>query len=77
MHLKWKNTCAGIGVIQPTCAPWHMDETFVKIRCKWVYLRRAVDCYDRTIDFYLSPCLNTKAAQRFLKKMLSNLRDGE
>jgi hypothetical protein len=31
---------------------WHLDETFVRIAVKWMYLFRAVDCQGQTVDFY-------------------------
>jgi IS6 family transposase len=33
---------------------WHDDETYIKVRARWVYLYRAVDDQRQTIDFYLS-----------------------
>ncbi len=38
---------------------------------------RAVDKHGNTIDFYLSPTRNAKAAKRFLGKALSGLKDWE
>jgi len=49
----------------------------VKVSGKWVYLYRAVDKTGRTIDFYLSPTRNAKAAKRFLGKALHGLKDWE
>ncbi|QKJ05419.1 DDE-type integrase/transposase/recombinase [Yersinia mollaretii ATCC 43969] len=54
-----------------------MDETYVKIGGKWVYLYWAVDSHGRTIDFYISSRRNTQSAYRFLKKILGHLRDWE
>lgn len=56
---------------------WRVDETYVKVRGKWVYLYRAVGKYGDTIDFYLSATRNTKAAKRFLGKALKGLKDWE
>ena len=56
---------------------WRVDETFIKVRGKWAYLYRAVDKHGNTIDFFLSPTRNAKAAKRFLGKALSGLRDWE
>ncbi|OAT14971.1 transposase [Buttiauxella gaviniae ATCC 51604] len=41
---------------------WHLDETYIKVNGKWAYLYRAVDSRGCTIDFYLSPRRNSKAA---------------
>ena len=49
-----------------------MDETFVCIAGKWMYLFRAVDSYGQTVDFYLSETRDREAAKLFLKKALAN-----
>ncbi len=54
--------------------PWHMDETYVKVNGRWAYLYRAVDSRGRTVDFYLSSRRNSKAASRFLGKILNNVK---
>ncbi len=56
---------------------WRVDETYVKVKGKWVYLYRAVDKNGDTIDFYLSPTRNAKAAKRFLGKALRGLKEWE
>jgi transposase, IS6 family len=56
---------------------WRVDETYVKVKGKWVYLYRAVDKRGDTIDFYLSLTRNAKAAKRFLGKALAGLKDWE
>lgn len=56
---------------------WRLDETYIKVRGKWTYLYRAVDKHGDTIDFYLSPTRNAKAAKRFLGKALKGLKDWE
>jgi IS6 family transposase len=33
---------------------WHVDETYVKVAGRWVYLYRAVDQYGQVIDVYAS-----------------------
>lgn len=41
---------------------------------KWAYLYRAVDSRGHTIEFYLSPRRNTKAAYRFLRKIFNRVK---
>ncbi len=50
---------------------WRIDETYVKVKKKWMYLYRAVDSSGQSIDFYFSRTPNTKAAKRFLSKMMN------
>jgi transposase-like protein len=54
-----------------------VDETYIKVRGAWAYLYRALDKQGNTIDFYLSPTRNTKAAKRFLGRALKGLRVGD
>ena len=49
----------------------------MKVRGKWTYLYRALDKHGNTIDFYISPTRNAKAAKRFLGKALNGLKDWE
>lgn len=56
---------------------WRVDETYVKVKGKWVYLYRAVDSEGNTIDFYLSQTRNAKAAKRFLGKALNHMKEWE
>ena len=51
---------------------WHMDETFVRIAGRWLYLFRAVDSSGQTVDFYLSETRDREAAKCFLKRALTN-----
>src|ERR1051325_4190870 len=51
---------------------WHMDETFIRIAGKWMYLFRAVDSRGQTVDFYLSQTRDREAAKLFLKRALAN-----
>jgi transposase-like protein len=47
----------------------------VKVRGQWTHLYRALDKLGNTMDFYLSPTRNAKAAKRFLGKALNGLKD--
>jgi len=49
---------------------WRVDETYVKVRGKWMYLYRAVDSTDQTLDFLLNQTRSTRAAKRFFRKFL-------
>ena len=49
---------------------WRMDETYIKVRGRWVYLYRAVDKYGKTIDFLLTEKRDMKAAKGFLTKAI-------
>ena len=56
--------------LRPTGYSWKVDETYVKVKGRWMYLYRAVDKEGTTIDFYLSVHRDQLAAARFLKKAL-------
>jgi transposase-like protein len=47
---------------------WHVDETYVKVAGRWVYLYRAVDQYGQVIDVYASTRRDTEAARRFFQR---------
>ena len=49
---------------------WHMDETYIKVRGRWMYLYRAVDSNRDTVEFWFSEKRNLAAAKRFLRKAL-------
>src|SRR6201981_4079596 len=40
--------------LKPTNDSWRVDETYIRVKGKWVYLYRAVDSTGATIDFLLS-----------------------
>jgi putative transposase len=49
---------------------WHMDETDIKVRGRWLYLYGAVDSDGDTVEFWLSERRNLPAAKRFLRMVL-------
>src|SRR5262245_9969690 len=55
---------------RPVGTSWRVDETYIKIKGKWVYLYRGVDKAGWTIDFYLSARRDIAAAKRFLQQAI-------
>ena len=51
-----------------------MDETYIKVRGRWVYLYRAVDKAGRTVDFFLSRNRDVNAAKAFLRSAMKHAR---
>ena len=49
---------------------WRVDETYVRVKGRWMYLYRAVDSRGQTIDFLLSARRDAEAAKRFFRKAL-------
>ena len=56
--------------LRSTDHSWRVDETYIRVKGKWVYLYRAVDSSGATIDFLLSAKRDAEAAERFLAKAL-------
>src|SRR3954462_5315699 len=46
---------------------WYMDETYLKVSGRWVYLYRAIDKQGQLIDSMLSAKRDMAAAQRFFR----------
>jgi transposase-like protein len=56
--------------LKPTNDSWRVDETYVKVKGRWMYLYRAVDSTGQTLDFLLNATRCTRAAKRFFRKVL-------
>lgn len=57
---------------KPVCKSWRMDETYILVNGKWVYLYRAVDKEGNTIDFMLSEKRDCLAVLKFFKKAIGS-----
>jgi transposase-like protein len=55
---------------RPVTSRWHMDETYIIVRGRWMYLYRAIDSNGDTVEFYFSGRRNLTAAKQFLRKAL-------
>ena len=55
-----------------TGTSWRMDETYIRVNGKWVYLYRAVDKEGNTIDFMLSETRDRPAVLKFFKKAIDS-----
>ena len=49
---------------------WHVDETYIKVRGRWMYLDRAIDSNGDTVEFWSSEQRTLTAAKRFLRMAL-------
>ncbi|PHR89706.1 MAG: IS6 family transposase [Blastopirellula sp.] len=54
----------------PTVGAWRMDETYIKVKGKWMYLYRAIDKYGKTLDFMLSRRRDETAARLFFRRAI-------
>jgi transposase, IS6 family len=64
----WKAPREGLSV---PAEPVRGDETYVKVKGRWMYLYRAVDSRGQTIDFLLSAKRDAEAAKRVFRKALA------
>ncbi|GEO16465.1 IS6 family transposase [Microvirga aerophila] len=55
---------------RPVSRKWHLDETYIKVRGRWMYLYRAINSDGDTVEFWFSERRNLTAAKRFLSKAL-------
>jgi putative transposase len=55
---------------RPVSRKWHVDETYIKVRGRWMYLYRAIDSNGDTVEFWFSERRNLAAAKRFLSRAL-------
>ncbi len=51
-------------------ASWQVDETYVKVRGKWMYLYRALVSKGQTLDFLLNETRSKRTARRCFRKVL-------
>src|SRR6516225_6813223 len=57
--------------LKRTGTSWRVDETYVRVAGRWMYLYRAVDSGGATLDFYLSENRDAAAAKQFFGKVLA------
>ena len=51
---------------------WHLDELFVSINGKSMYLWRAVDCEGEVLDVLVQSRWNKRAAMKLMRKLLKS-----
>lgn len=55
---------------QPTASSWRVDETYIKVKSRWVYQYRAIDKHGKTLDFMLSEQRDADASTAFFKRTI-------
>jgi putative transposase len=62
-------------VYRPLCTAWiywHLDQVFVRINGKCVYLWCAVDCEGEVLDVLVQSRRNKRAAMKMMRKLLKS-----
>ena len=54
------------------CDSWRMDETYIKVKGRDMYLYRALDKYGNTVDFLLTRRRQKMSAQKFFNNAIGN-----
>ena len=49
---------------------WYLDETYIKVSGRWLYLYRAIDRAGNLLDLMLSEHRDKHAARRFLRRLI-------
>lgn len=62
--------------LRPTLDRWHVDETYIQEKGRWIYLYRAVDGQGQAVEFLLSAKRDTVAALRFFQRALRSPHNG-
>jgi len=55
---------------RPTAVSWRMDETYIKVKGKWVYYYRAIDKFRKTLDFMPLECRDEAGATAFFARAI-------
>ena len=53
-----------------TYGSWRVDETYIRVKSEWLYLYRAVNAHEHTIDYLLHRGRDAAAARRFFRRAL-------
>jgi transposase-like protein len=70
--VRTRGASAAAGQLKLKSSTWHVDETFVRIAARWLYLFLAVDSRCQTVDVYLSETREREAAKCFLRKAMED-----
>ena len=56
---------------RPVGEHWQVDETYCRVRGRWVYAYRAIDQEGQVVDVFVSARRNAKAAQAFFTRAIA------